>query len=278
VREVANYVNALEYGLDRLGKLPVSLRLIKEIHSVLMKGVRGSDKMVGEFRSIQNFIARPGANISNAKYAPPPPKEMMIALNEFEKYLHHHPEWPFIVELALIHYQFEAIHPFVDGNGRIGRLLISLLLCERKLLPQPLLYLSAYFERNRDRYYDLLFRASQAGAWLEWITFFLEGIVEQSKDATIRTMRMLELLDQHRGQMQKARSSALMLQLVDELFGYPAITISRAAEILGVTYRSAKAIVGKLITAGILREAEERKYNRVFVAPEIVHIIEADVL
>ena len=276
VREVANYVRAMEHGLKRLKELPVSLRLLRELHEVLMHGVRGQEKRPGEFRTIQNYVGKPGTPLQEARFVPPPPTEMQQSLNELEKYLHRESEWPFLVELALIHYQFEAIHPFIDGNGRIGRLLISLLLCERKLLPQPLLYLSAYFERHKNEYYDHLLRVSQKGAWLDWIRFFLRGIAEQSRDAVVRSARLLALWEQYRTTMQTPRASALVLRLIDYLFSYPALTIPQASQMLNLTFRSAQANVQRLVEAGILVERTGGRRNRIFVAPEIVSLIETE--
>ena len=273
VREVANYVKALEYGLARIKELPVCLRLIREIHARLLEGVRGAERRPGEFRQIQNYIGQRGQPIEQAHFIPPPVPEMNQALEDFERFLNAPNELPFLVQLALIHYQFEAIHPFVDGNGRIGRLLILLLMCERGPLPKPLLYLSAYFEQNRDAYADHLLRVSQAGAWSEWIRFFLKGIAEQSRDAVHRSQQLLDLWKEYRRKMQTVRASALGLQLVDELFSTPAFTIARAAKILDVTFLSARHNIEKLVNAGILKEATGRKRNRVYIAPEILNIL-----
>lgn len=180
MREVLNYVHALEYGLERLNTLPVSLRLLRELHGVLMKGVRGEQATPGEFRRTQNWIGPPGCTLNDATYVPPPPPELMPALAAFESYLHSDGSLPPLIRLALIHYQFEAIHPFLDGNGRIGRLIIVLLMNHWNLLPLPLLYLSAFFHRYRDQYYHLLLMVSQQGAWREWSEFFLQGVAEQS--------------------------------------------------------------------------------------------------
>ena len=275
VREVSNYVKALEYGLSRLKKLPVSLRLMKEMHERLMEGVRGDHLTPGEFRRSQNWIGPAGCTLMDAAYVPPPEAEMKEALGELEKYLHTTSSLPPLVRLALIHYQFEAIHPFLDGNGRIGRLLLTLLLCAEGLLPEPLLYLSAYFERHRQDYYRLLLTVSQSGKWHEWISFFLRGVAEQSRDAIKRSDRLLSLWQNYRGQLQSARSSALLLQLVDDLFSYPAITVAQAAKRLDVTHRSAKLNIEKLVRKNILKEATGRKRNWVFIAPEIINIVEA---
>jgi len=273
VREVANYVRALEYGLERMKELPVSLRLIRELHERLLEGVRGADRRPGSFRTIQNYIAKPAQPIQDARFVPPPPTELGPALDQFEKFLNPNSGLPLLIELALTHYQFETIHPFVDGNGRIGRLLLSLLLCERGPLAKPLLYLSAYFEKNREQYVDLLLGVSRSGAWQEWIQFFLRGVAFQSQDAILRSQKLLELWLQYRGRMQTARASALGLNLIDALFSTPALTVPMAAARLKITYASAQLNVDKLVKAEILREVTGNRRNRVYVAPEIVQII-----
>ena len=275
VKEVANYVSALEHGLARLKDLPVSLRLIREMHERLMHGVRGDSMTPGEFRRSQNWIGPPGCTLADAAFVPPPVAEMTQALSDFEKYLHEPPVLPPLVRLALIHYQFEAIHPFLDGNGRIGRLLITLLLCVEGLLPQPLLYLSAFFEHHRQEYYRLLMAVSQSGSWTPWIAYFLRGIAEQSSDAVKRANLLLSLRQRYREKMQSARSSALLLQMVDDLFSTPALDVSGASKRLNVTPRAAQLNVDKLIKSGILKEATGRRRNRIFVAAEIIDIIEA---
>lgn len=275
VVEVSNYVKALEYGLKRLEKLPVSLRLTREIHAQLLEGVRGEHLTPGEFRRSQNWIGPPGCTLMEATFVPPPEEEMKEALDFLEKFLHTPAELPPLIRLALIHYQFEAIHPFLDGNGRVGRLLLTLLLCAERLLPQPLLYLSAYFEQNRQRYYDSLLAVSQGGAWSEWVTFFLRGVAQQSSDAIRRSNRLLDLWKEYRQKLQSPRSSALTLLLLDQMFSYPAITVAGAAKRLHVTHRSAQLNIEKLVRTGILREETGRRRNRIFVAPEIIKIIEA---
>jgi Fic family protein len=276
VQEVANYVGALKLGMRRRARLPVSLRLIRDLHAELMRGVRGEEKRPGEFRTIQNYIAQPGQPIEAARFVPPPPEQLMACLDEFENYLHRQHEWPFLIELPLIHYQFEAIHPFLDGNGRVGRLLITLLLLEKNLLVQPLLYLSAYLERNRKDYYDHLLAVSQQGRWTEWIEFFLRGVVEQARDAALRCRRLFELRKKYHQAVQQARVSALTLRLVDELFAFPAINARRVRDLLNVEAPSAYLHIGKLVRAGILREHTGKLRNRIFIAPDIVSIIESD--
>jgi Fic family protein len=274
VREVSNYVRAIEYGLARLKDLPVSLRLIREIHAKLMEGVRGEDQTPGEFRRSQNWIGPPGCTLMDATFVPPPVEEMHAALDSFEKYLHAESNVPSLIRLALIHYQFETIHPFRDGNGRVGRLLVTLLLCAEGLLPQPLLYLSAFFERYQAEYYQRLLDVSQSGQWNEWILFFLRGVASQARDAIRRSERLLALWKDYRARLQDARASALLLLLADELFVCPAITNRWASQRLSITPRSAQLHIDKLQQANILQEATGKSRNRVYVAPEIVSIIE----
>jgi len=274
VREVSNYVTAMEYGLRRLSELPISLRLIREIHEKLMAGVRGEHKTPGEFRRSQNWIGPSGCTLLDATYVPPPVPEMKEALDSLEKYLHTRSKYPSLIRLALIHYQFEAIHPFLDGNGRVGRLLTTLLLCAEGLLPQPLLYLSAYFERHREKYYDFLLAVSRRGNWNQWVLFFLDAVATQSGDAIQRSDQLLALWQKYRERMQVARASALLLQLVDELFAYPVITNRIISEKLSITPRSAQMNIEKLISSEILQEATGKQRNRVYVVPGIISIID----
>jgi Fic family protein len=274
VQEVANYINALEYGLNRIQNFPLSLRLIREIHQMLLDKVRGQNLSPGEFRTTQNWIGPAGCTLMDAFFVPPPPIDMIEALDAFEKYLHSTSSLSSLVRLALIHYQFEAIHPFLDGNGRIGRLLLSLIFCHEGLLPKPLLYLSAFFEKNRDEYYRNLLYVSQTGIWDPWITFFLKGVSTQAVDAVKRSDRLLLLWNEHRDQVQSARSSALLLRLVDNLFTYPAITTSIASRKLGVTPKSAQKIIDRLIEEGILSEVTGNKRNRLYVAKKIIETLE----
>ena len=274
VGDVAKYVSALEYGLGRLKDLPVSLALIREMHERLMRGARGGHLTPGEFRRSQNWIGPSGCTLMDATFVPPPAAEMHEALVEFEKFLHARSRLPALVRIGLAHYQFEAIHPFLDGNGRIGRLLITLLLASEKLLPHPLLYLSAYFERNRAEYYRRLLGVSRRGHWQEWMDFFLTGVAGESRDAIDRAGRLLDLWRKYRQEFQAARSSALLLRLLEDLFSYPAVTVPGAAKRLGVTQRSAQLNIDKLVRAGVLREATGRRRNRIFVADAVIRIIE----
>jgi len=275
VSEVANYVKAMIYGLERIREFPLSLRLIREMHNVLMDSSRSGIVTPGEFRLTQNWIGPPGCTLMDATYVPPPVEEMHRALDEFEKYLHAESKLPFLIRLALIHYQFEAIHPFLDGNGRIGRLLISLLICHEGILPHPFLYLSAYFERNREEYYRLLLSVSREGAWDEWIGYFLKGIELQSRDAIVRGEKLLALWQGYRNRMQSARSSASLLTLIDELIRNPVITYGQAAKLLDVTHRAAVMNIRKLIDAGILESVGGRQRNQLFVAREVISVLES---
>lgn len=274
VLEVGNYVRALEYGLERLNSLPLSLRLIRELHERLMEGVRGEHQTPGEFRRSPNWIGPPGCTLDEATFVPPPVPEMNVALDEFEKFLHAPSRLPPLVEIALTHYQFEVIHPFLDGNGRIGRLFITLRLIEKGLLPQPLLYLSAYFEKHRQEYYDRLLAISQRGDWEGWITFFLRGVAEQARDAVVRSQRVQDLHQHYRAVFQVARSSALLLKLVDEVFERPFLTLTWIQKRLGITYRSAQLNVEKLIDEGILREVTGRRRGRLYVADRVLRTVE----
>lgn len=273
VKEVANYVQALEYGIQRIKTLPMSLRLICELHGRLLKEVRGRERSPGQFRKVQNYIAPQGQPIQNARFVPPPVTHLSQVLDQFEKFLGEPSSYPILIDLALVHYQFESIHPFIDGNGRIGRLILSLLLCEREVLSKPMLYLSAYFEKHRQQYVDLMLKVSRSAAWEEWIQFFLQGIRVQSEDAITRSQKLLELWREHHRRMQTARASALTLDLVDSLFASPATSIPRAAARLNVTFRTAKQNIDRLVEKDILREVTGYRRNRMYIAPEILSIL-----
>lgn len=275
VREVANYVRALEFGLARLNELPLSLRLIREMHARLLENVRGEHLTPGEFRRSQNWIGPGGCSLGDATYVPPPVSEMHECLADLETYLHEPSELPPLVRLAMVHYQFEAIHPFLDGNGRIGRLLITLLLCQERLLPQPLLYLSAFFERNREEYYRRLLAVSQRGEWAGWLAFFLRAVASQAKDAVLRSDRLLRLRQDYRERLQAARASALLLQIVDDLFVNPAISNPGISRTLEITPRAAQLNIDKLVMAGVLKEVTGQRRYRLYVATEIVAVLES---
>lgn len=271
VREVANYVMALEFGLERVKTLPLSRRLICEIHGKLMHGVRGKDRAPGQLRKAQVWIGPEGAPIHLAKFVPPPPgPELERAFHALERFLHAPTELPPVVRLALVHYQFEAIHPFMDGNGRVGRLLVTLMLCLDGVLPQPLLYLSAYFEQHRQRYYDLLLAVSQRAAWNDWLIFFAQGVACEAMDAVDRIRRLVILRDRYIQAVQQARASSLVVKLVEYLFAQPVVTVAAVAEELEVTPVTAQQHINHLVAANILTETTGRKRNRIYIAKEIV--------
>ena len=270
VKEVQNYVRAMEYGLKRLNELPLSLRFIRELHGVLMEGVRGEHATPGEFRQSQNWIGSPGATLNEATFVLPPVTEMQECLSQLEKFLHAETRLPPLVEAALVHYQFEAIHPFLDGNGRIGRLLVTLFLCQRNVLSKPLLYLSAFFEQHRREYYELLLKVSSTGAWREWIEFFLRAVTEQSGDAVLRSRHLQELL---RSYTQLAREKHLpptAVQLVKLILMKPVLSTKTAQEFLKVTYPGARKAIKALLEAGILTEITGRKRDKAYAANEVL--------
>ncbi len=282
VREVYNYVRALEYGLERIHTLPVSLRLIREVHARLMGGVRGDvwnpvgENPVSEFRKSQNWIGPTGSTLETAPYVPPPVDEMLASLSALEKFIHAPSDLPPLLRLGMIHYQFEAIHPFLDGNGRVGRLLIALLLSAWELLPQPLLYLSAYFESNRRTYYELLLAVSQRAAWEEWLLYFLEGVKQQSQDAVDRINRLQALRTQYQEKIQTRHAPARLLRAVDLLFAQPVLTARQVETTLRINFVGAQRLIDQLIEAGMLREITGGRRNRIYRADEILNIMESD--
>jgi len=276
-REVANYVRTLEFGLEQIGLgQPISLWLIRGLHAHLMEGVRGAHQRPGEFRKIQNFIG-PDNNLHHAKYIPPPPLQMQQCMADLETYITADPEEAALVRLAFIHYQFEAIHPFEDGNGRIGRLLLSLLLVGWDLLPLPLLYLSAYFERYREDYYAYLRAVSERGDWPAWVIFFLNGVADQARDAVVRVKRLQDLREAWRERLVQIKSPANTLKLAENLFLNPFITAPQAQEFLGVAHRTANATIRRLEEANVVQRIPEREYPRQYVAWEILRILDEDI-
>ncbi|HUV27149.1 MAG TPA: Fic/DOC family N-terminal domain-containing protein [Anaerolineales bacterium] len=275
--EVHDYVQALAYGLERLKTLPISLRLIRELHLRLMGNVRGEHLTSGKFRRSQNWIGPDGCTLENAPFVPPPVQAMMTSLNQLEVFMYKSSNLPALVRIALIHYQFEAIHPFLDGNGRIGRLLIILLLNAWELLPQPLLYLSAYFEANRQEYYDRLLAVSQQGKWEDWLHFFLSGVSVQSLDSMQRISQMQTLYNAYAEQLNVERASKRLIETLDVLFKRPIVTIRQVESALDVPYRSAARYVEKFVQLGILMEITGQSRNRIFRAEEILLAIEGSV-
>ncbi len=272
LQEIANYIVALDYGIERLKDFPLSLRLIREMHERLMQGVRGAHATPGEFRRTQNWIGFAGSTLSTATYVPPTPDELMNCLGTFEKFLHDR-TLPPLVHVALCHYQFEAIHPFLDGNGRIGRLLISLLLVERGALPGPLLYLSAFFEATRDEYYRQLFSLSAKGTWEDWLLYFLNGVAIQSLDVLSRAERINDLLVAWQIQVASAGQDVAK-NVVKLLAVNPYITAKKIAAELDVAFTTAQRAIAKLEAEGIVIQASEGKRDRVYCAKQILDILE----
>jgi Fic family protein len=276
-REVWNYLRALEHGLA--SPLPLCNRLIKEMHAILMEGVRGEDKGPGEYRKVQNYIGTDGATLQHARFVPPPPAHVGQAMDDLERFLNTRSEQlPWLLATAMAHYQFECIHPFRDGNGRLGRLLIALSMCKAGVLARPLVYISAYFEQHRQIYYDLLLRVSARGDWEEWVRFFCTGISTQAEDGIARSRRLRDLRDHFRKQLSARRASALSLILVDHLFQRPAVTNAGVCELLSVTPPTAQLHIDSLVSKGILTEITGGSYGRVYMAKSILSIIEADQL
>ena len=273
VREIHNYVRAMEHGIKRLRELPISSRLICEIHGILMEGVRGEHATPGFMRTSQNWIGSPGCTLMDATYVPPPVPEMQRCFSDLERYIHSDPQEPALIQCAIVHYQFEAIHPFLDGNGRIGRLLITFMLLEKGLLSQPLLYLSDFFERYRDEYYRLLLNVSQKGDWKAWLTFFLNGVRQQSEDALLTVQQLLDLQGEYRKLATGPKVPNIVSRLVDYLFTSPAISISALSKSWKITFSTVQRGVNYLIRKGVLREITGRQRNRLFIAGEISNII-----
>ncbi len=273
VQEVVNYVNAMEYGIERIQHLPLSSRLLCEIHEVLMRGVRGEHATPGLMRTKQNWIGKPGCTLMDATYIPPPVQEMKECFSELERYVHSNAIEPPLIQSALIHYQFEAIHPFLDGNGRIGRILIILQLIEKGALSQPLLYLSDFFERYRDSYYELLLNVSQQGDWNSWLTFFLRGICQQSEDALLTIQKLLALKEEYKEIATGSRVPRAVNLLIEHLFGSPIISISELVKLWKSSFPTVQRGVDYLVEREKLTEITGQQRNRIFRADEILDII-----
>jgi Fic family protein len=273
-REVLNYITALDDAVAALATIPVSWRMMRQAHATLLSGLskhRGADKRPGEFKIHQNFIG--GRSIEEARFIPPPPKEAEDAITDLEKYINlEDPRFPPIIDVALIHYQFETIHPFADGNGRVGRILIPIILMQKGLLDSPILYISPYIEEHKDDYIDLLHEVSRTGAWSDWIRFFLRAVQKSCEETIVTIDRLFELQREYRDRAHHASRSATALKIVDSLFERPVLSIPDAASIAGVTYPPAQSAISKLVEAGILREMETAVQPKRFIAPEVVMI------
>jgi Fic family protein len=265
VDEIVNYVSAMNYGLDRLSSLPLSLRLIKEIHRELLKGVRGANKLPGAFRRDQNFIASAGSrNIDDATFVPPPVNEMQRALGDLEKFLHTTEDMPPLIHVGLAHAQFETIHPFMDGNGRVGRLLITFLLVHGGVLHRPLLYLSLFLKRHRDEYYDRLMAIRDEGDWEGWLRFFIRGVAETAEEATLKARAIVELREHQRAAAEERGLTLNGLRLLDLLYMRPLVDVNLISNELGVSFATANKLVQQLDDLGFLEEVTGRRRDRIF--------------
>ncbi|MCT7983787.1 Fic family protein [Laspinema sp. A4] len=266
VAEVVNYVFAINYGLERLKELPISLRLIREIHQKLMSGVRGSERNPGEFRRSQNWIGAGGCSLSEATYVPPPPHEMLQCLDNLEKFLHNPRPMPTLIKVGLAHAQFETIHPFLDRNGRTGRLLITFLLCEQNILQRPLLYISYYFKKYRAEYYDRLQAIRDRGDWEGWLKFFLRGVYEVAQEAAATARKIVNLKEEHRQLVLNAmgRRAGNAIALLESLYFKPIFTVEHAQDLTSLSYPNANTLIKDLSAIGILQEITGQKRNRAF--------------
>jgi len=274
VKEVVNYVKAMNYGIERLQSLPMSLRLIKEIHAILLEGVRGSEKDPGEFKRSQNWIGPPGCTLNEASYVPPPPHETLAAMGDLEHYFHDRERLPVLIDCAMIHYQFETIHPFLDGNGRMGRLLITFYLCWNGILHKPLLYLSCYFKKNRQEYYDRLNMVRETGNYEQWVEYFLKGVVDIAGAAMDTARQILELQSRHRRLLwEKKISSPIAVGILEQLFYTPTVSIGQIAERFSISYQAASTLVSQLEKAKILMETTGRKRDKRYVYSDYLDIL-----
>ena len=273
-REVLNYVRALEAGIARLSTLPLSKRLIREMHVELLRGVRGQERTPGEFRRSQNWIG--GSNPQNALFVPPPVDRLEDALDDFESFLHEDVPIPILVRCALAHFQFETIHPFLDGNGRLGRLLIVFYLVERGVMQQPLLYLSAFFERRRDDYVECLQGVRERGDLDAWISFFLEGVAIQARGAVSAAESLLGLRDEFRERLRHVRARGQVVDAAEALIGNPFVTAPRLSRTLGVTRQGAQYVISSLQKAGVIEPVRGTSRPALFVATEVLDVLQRD--
>ena len=278
VDEVINYVAAMRHGLARLRDIPVSVRLIREIHARLLQGVRGAHLTPGELRKSQNWIGPAGCTIVDATFVPPPPDQVLHALGDLESFLHADDELPLLIRIGLAHAQFETIHPFLDGNGRIGRLLISFLLTERGALQQPVLYLSHWFKQHRREYYDRLQSVRDSGDWEGWLTFFVRGVEQVSREATDTARRVLALRERHRAAItdQLGRAAGNGHRVHEALFGRPIVTVNTVQEITSLSFAPANELVKRLVSIGVLLEITGYARNRRFQYNEYVRLFTDD--
>lgn len=279
VSDVVNYVKAMEYGLERMQKIPVCCRLIKEIHEILLANVRGADKEPGEFRCSQNWIGGRGSSLHNASYIPPNVEDMQQGMSDLEKYINGNDDLDYLIQAALIHYQFETIHPFLDGNGRIGRLLITLFLIDKKILHSPVLYLSYFLKLNRIEYYDRMTQVRRSGDFEQWVEFFLRAVRETAEDG-IRTIEKLQALHQKNLEIISASSSSRTREKVITIFTYlernPIADIKNTSVKLGMAYNTVAAVFEKLCEWNILEQREKAGRMRIYAYEDYLKILRAD--
>ena len=274
VADVVNYIKATEFAIKRLNELPLCNRLIKETHAVLMEGVRGQEKSPGEFRRSQNWIGGQGSTLKNARYIPPSPDDMIEAMSDLEKYINADDELDALIRAALIHYQFETIHPFLDGNGRVGRLLITLFLMEKKVLSTPALYISYFLKENRVEYYDRMTEVRAKGNYEQWVTFFLRALLESAEDATATIDELIALHDKNAavisGMGRAAKNAMLVFKYLE---ANPIIEIRKTAEALSITFNTASSAIKRLADAGILVQTTNASRNRTFAYEDYLSIL-----
>jgi Fic family protein len=274
VDEVFNYIAAMNHGLNRLPDLPVSVRLIREIHERLLQNVRGDHLTPGQLRTSQNWIGAHGCTLNEATFVPPPPHDVPQLLSDLERFLHADTDLPLLIKIGLAHAQFETIHPFLDGNGRVGRLLITFLLCEKHVLLKPVLYLSWYFKRYRQEYYDHLQAVRDAGDWERWLSFFLRGVDEVSQQATETARRILTLRETHREQITQSlgRAAGNGHRTLEHLYQHPIVSVNEVQELIGTTYPAANNLVANLERLGILAEITGQYRNRRFMYRDYLNL------
>ncbi len=280
IGEVYGYLRALNFGLSRLGELPVSLRLVREIHGELLAEGRGSEKTPGQFRTSQNWIGPSGSSLANARFVPPPPSELMTHLGAWEMFIHDPAPMPELIKVGLIHAQFETIHPFLDGNGRVGRLLITFLLCQMEILRRPLLYLSHYFKLHRTEYYDRLQATRDKGDWEGWTLFFLRGVAEVAQDATELSRRIISLREEQRGRLMERGSRTRLdgLKALELFYSKPHMQTTALSEALGCSFVTAQRVIADLVSLGIVQEITGRRRSRIYANREYVDLLDDDVM
>jgi Fic family protein len=273
VQEVINYLNALRYGLSRPSERPFSLGFLNELHQLILADVRGQERHPGTLRKIQVVIGRPGSDLASARFVPPPPTIIQGLLDQLLEWLSIPDKYPDLIRLAFLHYQFETIHPYEDGNGRLGRLMITLILKEWGIMEYPLLYLSEYFEKHKPAYLDHLLSVSQRGAWNDWIRFFLGAVKTQASDALHASTQIIELREAYKRRYQAGRPQAYILDVIDQLFESVVVSVSRLAEQFDVRHEQIQRALNTLTGDGLIRELTGKRRDRLYASPEILTIL-----